>query len=125
MQYVINRAGLNQTLVSILTRSEERMQFCKEIELRDSRQVSILTRSEERMQFFHTQIIIIPYPCFNPHPLRRADAMPEIAAKQEQPILVFQSSPAPKSGCNRVTTTTVNRQKFQSSPAPKSGCNID
>ena len=39
-------------------------------------------------------------------------------------ISEFQSSPAPKSGCNTPMKQVVHRcQMFQSSPAPKSGCN--
>ena len=37
--------------------------------------VSILTRSEERMQFKHKQLTQGIKRCFNPHPLRRADAI--------------------------------------------------
>ena len=36
----------------------------------------------------------------------------------------FQSSPAPKSGCNELHRSTAQwTPRFQSSPAPKSGCN--
>ena len=60
--------------VSILTRSEERMQ-CTARKLKRCRNVSILTRSEERMQCEQQSSTTKPPQCFNPHPLRRADAM--------------------------------------------------
>ena len=84
---------------------------------------------------------------FNPHPLRRADAMCHGNFSTSFPR--FQSSPAPKSGCNEqnfwpkqfiesvsILTRSEERmqyllnrwkgenEEFQSSPAPKSGCNI-
>src|SRR3990167_5484624 len=61
--------------VSILTRSEERVQQAVTPELSSSMKVSILTRSEERVQLVVT---VLPM----------ADS-------------VFQSSPAPRSGCNQ------------------------
>ena len=84
--------------------------------------------------------------CFNPHPLRRADAIKAMTASTVS--VVFQSSPAPKSGCNRlfffagISRICFNphplrradaimsgigayrQTEFQSSPAPKSGCNV-
>ena len=61
--------------VSILTRSEERVQRAVTPELSSSMKVSILTRSEERVQ---RVVTVLPM----------ADS-------------VFQSSPAPRSGCNQ------------------------
>ncbi len=85
---------------------------------------------------------------FNPHPLRRAGATTKTTAistrisvsiltrseERVQPgwgigttgVFWFQSSPAPKSGCNQLLTATAREEyKFQSSPAPKSGCNLN
>ena len=60
--------------VSILTRSEERVQLESSRWGGVGRQVSILTRSEERVQL--------------------GESARDVAAAK------FQSSPAPKSGCN-------------------------
>ena len=110
-------------------------------------QVSILTRSEERVQLpaFSNQSPATG--CFNPHPLRRAGATPgfhwailPVSSFNPHPLRragatcilpafpracnLFQSSPAPKSGCNRKSHEIAHKTyTFQSSPAPKSGCN--
>jgi len=85
---------------------------------------------------------------FNPHPLRRADAicyvvgfyiyctcvsiltrseerMQSNLARLTLRVSMFQSSPAPKSGCNlQLIHQSPLLTLFQSSPAPKSGCNM-
>ena len=39
-------------------------------------------------------------------------------------LIVFQSSPSPKAGCNTIGVgNTVGDVVFQSSPSPKAGCN--
>ncbi len=89
--------------------------------------------------------LISPGRCFNPHPLQRAGAtvgdqapvvhisvsiltrskervLLELAIYTEYPDM-FQSSPAPKSGCYMpALEIKINVFVFQSSPAPKSGC---
>ena len=61
---------------------------------------------------------------FNPHRLRRAGATPLV--RESKQSLTFQSSPAPKSRCNRLFHyISPQRKMFQSSPAPKSRCNKD
>ncbi|MDI9548146.1 MAG: hypothetical protein QM346_11180, partial [Chloroflexota bacterium] len=68
-------------------------------ETRISGSVSILTRPEGRVQ----QSLGVP----------NANALAE-----------FQSSPAPKDGCNAyLPVVSTIRREFQSSPAPKDGCN--
>ena len=104
----LRRAGATPTTthsrgrqgVSILTRSEERVQrVLGETSIEETMEVSILTRSEERVQ-----------PC---------------PATSSSTNGGFQSSPAPKSGCNHdAFIVAPSSLGFQSSPAPKSGCNL-
>ena len=109
--------------------------------------VSILTGPERPVQ---PRRRISPYrqlPCFNPHRPRKAGATyrrtvtdaellavsiltgPERPVQRGvewdvTPILVFQSSPAPKGRCNRCACRELgSHTKFQSSPAPKGRCN--
>ncbi len=91
--------------------------------------VSILTRSKERVLQNRRQQNCAIAPCFNPHPLQRAGAtvyyclVRLTTAWYDRIQTLFQSSPAPKSGCYSVV---IQRRRpgpgFQSSPAPKSGC---
>ena len=85
---------------------------------------------------------------FNPHPTRRPGATSGVQKKQQRIIVLFQSSPDPKAGCNfgdrphvcavesfnphptrrpgatRRTTGVMRQSLFQSSPDPKAGCNF-
>ena len=110
--------------------------------------VSILTRPEGRVQLYFSAYVFIPLFCFNPHPPRRTGATISFKITASS-FHMFQSSPAPKDGCNltslsdRATAKSFNPHPprrtgatcgfaravrgpylFQSSPAPKDGCNL-
>ena len=92
---------LQWTKVSILTRSEERVQrrLCRH--LYSSIQVSILTRSEERVQPWAFRA---PYTQRRVSILTRSEERVQLEGKEFKFIETeFQSSPAPKSGCNPAT----------------------
>ena len=131
--------------VSILTRSEERVQPAGQLRRALGQRVSILTRSEERVQPLYLAVAV-EIGGFNPHPLRGAGATRHrrqggrysgvsILTRSEERVQrhgwrriefesMFQSSPAPRSGCNlRAAGRSCRGCRFQSSPAPRSGCN--
>ena len=85
-------------------------------------EVSILTRSEERVQLRVRKGVECRYR-FQSSPAPKSGCnLPEFEACPE--CGMFQSSPAPKSGCNwNLPGGVVSVDRFQSSPAPKSGCN--
>ncbi len=85
--------------------------------------VSILTRSKERVLHPRSRFRMILY-LFQSSPAPKSGCynLKLITPKKKSK---FQSSPAPKSGCYSGTTDTIKkRQRFQSSPAPKSGCYV-
>ncbi len=86
--------------VSILIRSEDRMQLPVRIGGGGRGRVSILIRSEDRMQ--HWLVATTP------------------------PSARFQSSSGPRTGCNgaRIMMTHLH-EEFQSSSGPRTGCNAD
>jgi len=87
--------------------------------------VSILTRPEGRVQHPRVAEALAALRSFNPHPPRRAGATPA-GGGGPGGASQFQSSPAPKGGCNsRLAEADLSLapQQFQSSPAPKGGCN--
>ena len=99
----VQRDGIKEAdmlrLVSILTRPEERVQLRRACNVIERAQVSILTRPEERVQRL---------------PLRadRSDARVSILTRPEERVQRSMPSPSPR------------YREFQSSPAPKSGCNV-
>ena len=156
--------------VSILTGSEEPVQRCHRSARGGGGGVSILTGSEEPVQPANL-LHLYDSTSFNPHRLRRAGAttarervcqrvLVSILTGSEEPVqllwrrnrradCLFQSSPAPKSRCNRLSRAaarpavcfnphrlrragataancgpSVLQHWFQSSPAPKSRCNL-
>ena len=107
--------------VSILTRPERRMQRGHP---GDVVNVSILTRPERRMQRGPPGNTLRGRNVSDPHPPREADAT-SCPATLFAVGWTFQSSPAPRGGCNmsdpRIDVAIP--VKFQSSPAPRGGCN--
>ena len=93
------RVGLDREgVVSILSRPERRLQRVPPLFLAQCPAVSILSRPERRLQ-------------------RKRDLM-------NLWCVSFQSSAAPKDGCNGAGRGTLTAdRKFQSSAAPKDGCN--
>ena len=108
--------------------------------------VSILIRSEDRMQFCCSGVNARHWSGFNPHPIRRSDAIIRLVSSRT--LLKFQSSSDPKIGCNVVVSilafvsslvsilirsedrmqlivdiATAIQTMFQSSSDPKIGCN--
>ncbi len=61
--------------------------------------VSILTRSEDRVQRTRRRCLPALQRCFNPHPIRRPGAT-GVRLESSESVMVFQSSPDPKTGCN-------------------------
>ncbi len=108
-------------VVSILTRSKERVLPSPVAGVRAIKKVSILTRSKERV------LRPGPGPDYN-------SVFVSILTRSKERVLRriylslhlligFQSSPAPKSGCyNPFHPEITSTRRFQSSPAPKSGC---
>src|SRR3989344_3532631 len=84
--------------VSILTRSEERVQLFMAMLRRLKGNVSILTRSEERVQpAGQLRRALGQRVSIN---LRSEERVQPLTDAKAVDILVFQSSPAPRSGCN-------------------------
>ena len=118
------------------------------VSTRVTKPVSILTRPEGRVQRGSGATLPLTGSRFNPHPPRRTGATVLPMMPSRTPAR-FQSSPAPKDGCNcrgvfrhaparqcfnphppRRTGATPSAccaaphtAQFQSSPAPKDGCN--
>ena len=88
--------------VSILTRPGGRVQPGLPPKTTPPSGVSILTRPGGRVQLLEWPGAADALRSFNPHPSRRTGAT-GIATTSCPVALVFQSSPVPEDGCNRVT----------------------
>ena len=133
--------------VSILTRSEDRVQWFRPVFLRDYFLVSILTRSEDRVQSASPATANVASPfqsspdpktgCnamlsritpviiagFNPHPIRRPGAM---STRRSRPRCSGGFNPHPIRRPGAIIQARHARELlrlFQSSPDPKTGCN--
>ena len=133
--------------VSILTRSEERVQHEEDGEIEEAFEVSILTRSEERVQPYKVSPAWQAADSFNPHPLRGAgatvSAAPQyrkrfvsILTRSEERVQRVEAqagelddecfNPHPLRGAGATSWSAelgTSMHSFQSSPAPRSGCN--
>src|SRR3989344_4117599 len=133
--------------VSILTRSEERVQRRAEQRFKRAFDVSILTRSEEQVQLEDAVARHHRLQCFNPHRLRGAGATSRDPGEQaaqggfnphplrgagatkerhgegsaENVSILTRSEERVQPG--KISTATQQSFTFQSSPAPRSGCN--
>ncbi len=74
--------------VSILTRSEDRVQRYEDGIPYIGRNVSILTRSEDRVQLPCTKSETASLRCFNPHPIRRPGATQAKPAAEDEATAV-------------------------------------
>jgi len=98
MQQAMTRWGMTTAGVSILIRSEDRMQRRDLPDRGLPGRVSILIRSEDRMQRGRSTAV--------------ADWW------------MFQSSSGPRTGCNKYPLyVAIHAGKFQSSSGPRTGCN--
>jgi len=84
--------------------------------------VSILTRPEGRVQRRPTWPVRPARPGFNPHPPRRAGAT-GASPRTRHVVCRFQSSPAPKGGCNKLGTMWCEQsyQSFNPHPPRRAG----
>src|SRR3989344_2527837 len=105
--------------VSILTRSEERVQRRAEQRFKRAFDVSILTRSEERVQHPAPPVNKLPKAVpILPRPEERVQ-LKNVTVKVAQKM--FQSSPAPRSGCNPGRFQPQRSRALRFNPHPLRG----
>ena len=115
--------GQDRRRVSILTRSEERMQSNVLFRLKSSIMFQSSPAPKSGCNPTHLQRSFHSQTCFNPHPLRRADAMTmTVLYSCDYTMVSILTRSEERMQCGCIIAERVN-SGFQSSPAPKSGCN--